>query len=41
VAYAPFVKNTNAVVLQAIEDYPAGRLGSIPAAHAAVRGEAS
>jgi hypothetical protein len=27
--------------MQAFEDYQAGRLGSIPAAHADVRGEAS
>jgi redox-sensitive bicupin YhaK (pirin superfamily) len=31
----PFVMNTREEVLQAVRDYQAGRLGSIPAVHAA------
>jgi redox-sensitive bicupin YhaK (pirin superfamily) len=41
VAYGPFVMNTKDQIVQAIVDHQAGRLGSIPAAHADVRGEAS
>jgi redox-sensitive bicupin YhaK (pirin superfamily) len=35
----PFVMNTRREIVQAVEDYQAGRLGSIPAAHADVIGE--
>jgi redox-sensitive bicupin YhaK (pirin superfamily) len=36
VAYGPFVMNTKAELAKAYEDYRAGRLGVIPAEHAAV-----
>ena len=36
VAYGPFVMNTRAEILEAMEDYQAGRLGAVPAAHADV-----
>ena len=29
--YGPFVMNTNAEIIQAIEDYQSGKMGSIPA----------
>jgi redox-sensitive bicupin YhaK (pirin superfamily) len=39
VAYGPFVLNTRAELVKAYEDYQAGRLGTIPAAHASVRAD--
>jgi hypothetical protein len=33
VQYGPFVMNTKTEIMQAVEDYRAGRLGVIPAAH--------
>jgi len=37
VQYGPFVMNTRAEIAQAIEDYNAGRLGTIPADQLAPR----
>ena len=35
--YGPFVMNTRAEIVQAVEDYQAGRLGTIPADQLAPR----
>ena len=40
VAYGPFVMNTRDQIIKAFQDYQAGRLGTVPAVHADVRGEA-
>jgi redox-sensitive bicupin YhaK (pirin superfamily) len=35
--YGPFVMNTREEIVQAIDDYKAGRMGSIPPLHAPLR----
>ena len=36
-AYGPFVMNTREEIIEAVRDYQAGRMGSIPPAHASIR----
>ncbi len=36
--HGPFVMNTRGKIMQAVEDYHAGRMGTIPATYLATRG---